>query len=121
MKLLIVTESEYGSTVQLRTVQLYVVVAEIVRGYFSNTMAPLVCLMNDGRFTTPEKGMIDFCNLYSGNTTGFVGILEASDEEINVLRDAGYKRLHDLRTATLAAFLEEHGLSGSGPPKTCLY
>ena len=39
----------------------------------------------------------------------FAGILEASDEEIDVLRDAGYT-FRDLRTVTSVAFLKDVGV-----------
>jgi hypothetical protein len=55
---------------------------------------------------------------YSGDQDVFAGVIESTDEEINALREAGY-RVRDLRNVRLVDFLKdlEYGFrhDGAGP------
>jgi hypothetical protein len=70
--------------------------AEIVKGYFDSAMQPLVVMKDEkGEYlsfcTTPEKGLMELGKRVSDGRYGQVkvGILEATDEELGVLRSAG--------------------------------
>lgn len=55
----------------------------------------------DGVLKFPSSGE----DLYLGTGAVFAGLIEATDEEIDVLRQAGY-RVRDLRNVRLADFLK---------------
>src|SRR5581483_8596546 len=68
--------------------------AEIMTGYFKNAMQPVVCLIKQNRIVQPNETLAgklqQSTDRYGREDAAFVGILDASDEEMQVLRDAAY-------------------------------
>lgn len=90
-----------------------VLVAEILTGYFNNAMQPVVCLISSNQIIRPNETLSGVLLMkterYSSEERVFAGILDATDEELNVLNRAGYK-VRDLRAITLATFLKGVGI-----------
>ena len=94
-----------------RTLLLSVCETSVLTGYFARSMRPMLCIDIEKKIIPPTEKLN--ANLPPKEKMAFqerwvfAGIIEATDEEISVLRVEGGYEIRDLRATSIVEFLME--------------
>jgi hypothetical protein len=92
-------------------VRLSVCKASILTGYFESSMRPMLCIDGENRIVPPteklDANLPPVEKFQFGAQWVFAGVIEATDEEIAVLRGEGGYQIRDLRTESVSDLLAE--------------